>query len=79
MYLLFMYVVCVHMYMYIHVYLGSKEASATTGSTGGVGAMCSGTEGGKRIANTKTCELCVCVGGAMSGSFVVRLAALAFL
>ena len=55
MYLLFMYIV------YIHVYLGSKEASATTGSTGGAGATSSGTGGGKQIANTKTCELHVCV------------------
>ena len=54
-----MYAVRVYMYMYIHVYLGSKEDSATTGSTGGVGATSSGTGGGKQIANTKT----VCVGG----------------
>lgn len=49
-----MYIVRVHVYMYIHVYLGSKEASATTGNTGGVGALSSGTGGGKQIANTKT-------------------------
>ena len=49
--------------MYIHVYshVGSKEASATTGSTGGAGATSSGTGGGKQTANTKTCEVCVCV------------------
>ena len=68
------------MYMYIHVYLGSKETSATTGNTGGVGATSSGTGGGKRIANTNKCELCVCVGYVwVASAFVVRLAALAFL
>ena len=79
MYLLFMYVVRMHMYMYIHVYLGSKEASATIGSTGGIGATSCGTGGGKQIANTKTCELCVCVGYIWIASvFVIRLTALAF-
>ena len=72
--------------VYIHVYLGSKEASATTGSTGGAGATSSGTGGGKQIANTKTWVVCVCVCVCVcvgyvlvASACVVRLAALAFL
>ena len=34
--------------MYIHVYLGSEEASATTGSTGGVGATSSRVRNNRR-------------------------------